>query len=502
MIKRSAGVLINISTLPSRYGIGGFGHEIENCSEFLLSSGFRYWQVLPLTTIGLGNSPYSGNSAFALNYLYVDPDALFEDGFCTKEDVDAAIYPGTPYVVDYGAVYASKDKLLRAAYRYKGEEIHSKLKAFLKDNAWAYDYSLYMTIKQMNGNDTWLNWPKEYKFKETINEKEFIKNNRKEFYFYVFSQYILTNQWKKYKDVLNKKGIQIIGDMPMYVSLDSSDVWANRKYYQLNKDGTPKKVAGVPPDYFSENGQLWGNPLYDYKVMEEDNYSWWMYRIDRMMALYDILRIDHFRAFSQYWAVPADAKTAKTGKWCKGVGNELFDLIFEKYPKDRFIAEDLGIIDDKVRKLLKKTGLPGMRVMHFGYGDLTNIHTPCNYVRNCIGYTGTHDNNTSLGWLWELDEKTRLRVLEYIGCSKDEWGRGAYDSISVKLMIRKLMESECQIAIVPLQDLFGFGSDCRMNTPGVANGNWQYRATQDQFDSCRKQYFKELNIATGRFSDK
>lgn len=499
MLKRSAGVLINISTLPSRYGIGGFGPEVEKCVEFLLEGGFKNWQVLPLTTIGLGNSPYSGNSAFALNYLYVDPDTLYKDGYIDEAQMQEAVYNGTPYIVDYAAVYTLKDRVLRHAYENKGEEIHDKLKKYLKTNTWAYDYALYMTVKEKFQNSSWLDWPKEYKFKENLDEKAFIQANRSEFYFYVFSQYVLAEQWAKCRKLLKEKGISIIGDMPMYVSLDSSDVWANRKNYQLKVDGTPKKVAGVPPDYFSENGQLWGNPLYDYKFMATNNFEWWMQRIDRMMEIYDILRIDHFRAFSEYWAVPSDAETAKEGKWCKGVGNELFELIFKKYPKDRFIAEDLGIIDDKVRRLLKKTGLPGMRVMHFGYGDLTNLHTPCNYVKNCIGYTGTHDNNTSLGWLWELDDKTRLRVLEYIGCDKDVWGRGAYDSISVKLMIKKLMESECQIAIVPLQDLFGFGSDCRMNTPGVATGNWQYRATQDQFDSCRKSYYRDLNIATGRF---
>ena len=499
MLKRSSGVLINVSTLPSRYGIGGFGHEVEKCVEFLLEGGFTRWQVLPLTTIGLGNSPYSGNSAFALNFLYIDPDKLLEAGYISEQERDEAIYPGTPYVVDYGAVFQLKDKVLRAAYKNKGEEIHDKLKKYLKANSWVYDYALYMTIKEKFNNSSWLDWPKEYKFRENVNEKDFIKENRWEFYFYVFSQYLLDIQWSDCKKYLASKKISVIGDMPMYVSLDSSDVWANRKNYQLKADGTPKKVAGVPPDYFSENGQLWGNPLYDYKYMEQNNYAWWIQRIDRMMEIYDILRIDHFRAFSEYWAVPADAETAKEGKWCKGVGNELFNLIFEKYPKDRFIAEDLGIIDDKVRRLLKKTGLPGMRVMHFGYGDKTNIHTPCNYVKNCIGYTGTHDNNTSLGWLWELNEGTRQKVLEYLGCSKDDWGRGAFDNISVKLMIKKLMESECQIAMVPLQDLFGFGSDCRMNTPGVATGNWQYRATQDQFDSCRKSYYRDLNIATGRF---
>ena len=499
MLKRASGVLLNISTLPNEYGIGGFGKEIEFGRNFLLEGGFTYWQVLPLTTIGLGNSPYSGNSAFALNFLYVDPDELYNAGFITDEDKNEAVYNGSPYNVDYGFVYYSKSKLLHKAYDNKKKDLEKKLKSFVKNKKWVNDYALYKSIKELNNNSSWIDWKDEYKFKENLDEKKFIEENKDLYYFYVFEQYILDVQWKKSKKICNEKNVKIIGDMPMYVSLDSCDVWANRKYFLLKKDGTPKKVAGVPPDYFAQDGQLWGNPLYDYEEMKKDNYSWWMDRIDQMMDIYDILRIDHFRAFSEYWAVPAEAKTAREGKWVKGVGIDLFNLIFEKYNKDRFIAEDLGIIDNKVVKLLKKTGLPGMRVMHFGFGDSDNIHLPCNYVKNCIGYTATHDNNTSLGWLFELDDKTRDRVLEYIGCDKRVWGTGAYDSISVKLMIKKVMESECQIAIVPLQDLFGFGSDCRMNTPGVANGNWTYRAVVDQFNSCRKNFYLELNKATGRF---
>ena len=499
MLKRASGVLLNISSLPSEFGIGGFGEEISRGCQFLLECGFKYWQVLPLTTIGMGNSPYSGNSAFALNSLYVDPDRLLNDGFVTEEERNEAVYDGTPYVVDYDAVRFLKTRLLHRAYDRKKDEINKDLVKYAKDNTWVNDYALYKTLKDKFENKSWLDWPKAYKFRENINEKEFIKENKEEYFYYVFEQYVLSFQWNESRKTCKKNDIKIIGDMPMYVSLDSADVWANRGNYQLKVDGTPKKVAGVPPDYFSEDGQLWGNPLYDYAAMAANGYRWWMERIDRMMEIYDVLRIDHFRAFSDYWAVPASAKTAKEGKWCKGVGIELFDLIFKKYPKDRFIAEDLGIIDNRVVKLLKKTGLPGMRVMHFGFDGSNNIHLPTNYPKNCIGYTATHDNNTSLGWLFELDEHTRDMVLKYIGCDKSVWGTGAYDSISVKLMIKKVMESDCVIGIVPLQDLFGFGSDCRMNTPGVATGNWEYRATQDQFDSCRKNFFLELNKATGRF---
>lgn len=498
MLKRASGVLINVSSLPSEYGIGGFGKEIESLCKFLKSGGFSYWQVLPLTTIGLGNSPYSGNSAFAINYLYVDPDSLYEAGFVDKEDVNNAKSKASPYLVNYDEVYAKKSALLHKAFNNKKDLLANELNNFYINNPWVKSYAMYMTLKEKFNNVSWINWPNKYKYIENIDEEKMIKENQLTFDYYVFEQYVLDFQWKNIKEKCNNLGIKIIGDMPMYVSLDSVDVWANRLDFQLYKNGQPKKVAGVPPDYFSEDGQLWGNPLYDYKQMQKDNYSWWIKRIDQAMHLYDICRIDHFRAFSEYWAIPANSTTAKNGKWVKGVGMDLFNEIFKKYDKDKFIAEDLGIIDNKVRNLINKTKLPGMRVMQFAFGEENSIHLPCNYPKNVIGYTATHDNNTTLGWLYELDEATRDKVLKYLNCDKSVWGRGAYDNVSIKLMIKKLMESECMLAIVPVQDLYGFGADCRMNTPGVAEGNWRYRTIQEQLDNCRINYFYELNKATGR----
>ena len=497
-MKRSSGVLINVSSLPSEFGIGGFGKEIEKICQFLNKGGFSYWQVLPLTTIGLGNSPYSGSSAFAVNYLYVDPNSLFEEGYIDINDLNEAKSDKSPYLVNYEDVYAKKSKVLRKAYNISKDKLIDSLEKFAKKNTWVVDYSIFMTLKKKYNNSSWLLWDKQDKYYENIDIKRFIKTNNEEYYFYVFEQYVLKKQWQKAQQICKNYGIKIIGDMPMYVSLDSVDVWANRANYQLYKNGKPKKVAGVPPDYFSQEGQLWGNPLYDYTKMKQDKFSWWIKRIDQAMQLYDVCRIDHFRAFSDYWAVPADSTTAKNGKWVKGVGMDLFNEVFKYYSKDRFIAEDLGVIDNRVVGLIKKTGLPGMRVMQFAFGEDNSMHLPVNYSINTVGYTATHDNNTTLGWLYELDDNTRQKVLNYINCDKSVWGRGAYDNVSIKLMIKKLMESECMLAVVPIQDIFGFGSDCRMNTPGVATGNWVYRTVQEQLDASRLSYFYELNKATGR----
>ena len=299
-MKRSSGVLINVSSLPSEFGIGGFGKEIEKICQFLNKGGFSYWQVLPLTTIGLGNSPYSGSSAFAVNYLYVDPNSLFEEGYIDINDLNEAKSDKSPYLVNYEDVYAKKSKVLRKAYNTSKDKLIDSLEKFAKKNTWVVDYSIFMTLKKKYNNSSWLLWDKQDKYYENIDIKRFIKTNNEEYYFYVFEQYVLKKQWQKAQQICKNYGIKIIGDMPMYVSLDSVDVWANRANYQLYKNGKPKKVAGVPPDYFSQEGQLWGNPLYDYTKMKQDKFSWWIKRIDRAMQLYDVCRIDHFRAFSDY----------------------------------------------------------------------------------------------------------------------------------------------------------------------------------------------------------
>lgn len=493
---RSAGVLLNISSLPSPYGIGGFGRETDDMCDFLLRGGFHYWQILPLNTVGLGDSPYSGTSAFAGNYLYIDPEKLAEDGAITRADAHAAEYPGEPYSVDYAFCRASKRAVVRKAFE-SGVYAHGDIEKYRRDNAgWLDDYALYMSVKDMMGGLPWWRWDEEYLRREkhaldAVRESE-------EYAYYVFEQFLFDRQWAQVRKKLASRGISIIGDMPMYVSHDSADVWAHPDIFRLDKDMNPAAVAGVPPDYFSADGQLWGNPLYDIERLKKTGYKWWLERLERAMSWYDVLRIDHFRAFSRYWSVPAGSETAREGKWEKGLGMEFLKKVFAAMPEARFIAEDLGIIDDGVRELLQKSGLPGMRVMQFGFEDGDSIHLPHNFDRFCIGYTATHDNNTTLGWLQQLPENVRDYVLRYIRCNSFGWSSGGYGCKSTKAFYRKLAESSCVLAIVPFQDMCGFGADCRMNTPGVADGNWKYRATYENLEGVDCAFFNEINSLYGR----
>lgn len=496
MLNRSAGVLLNISSLPSAYGIGGFGEECQKFCSFLIKGGYHYWQILPLNSIGLGNSPYSGVSAFAGNYLYIDPQMLFAENLISYEE-EVVCRGGNMYVTDYEFARKSKSFALHCAFarffpRYKNE-----LDAFSKKH-WVKDYALFMSLKDTHGGSPWWNWEDIYKYYKKFDKDAFINSNQDLYYYYVFEQYIFDKQWTKVKAEINSRHIKIIGDMPMYVSLDSADVWANTSNFMLDENLMPTEVAGVPPDYFSSNGQLWGNPLYDYKTMEKDNYKWWLDRFERMLSLYDVLRIDHFRAFSEYWAVNSKETTAKNGKWKKGVGMKLFDKIKEKFGDLPLIAEDLGIIDDNVRDLLRKTQLPGMRVMQFGFEDGDSIHLPHNFPQDCVGYTATHDNDTTLGWLYKLSPNILDYVLRYIECDPLKWREGGYNCESTKRFIHKLTASSCLLAIVPFQDLCGYGTDCRMNIPGVADGNWTFRATDEAMDSVDCGYFHYINSLYGR----
>lgn len=500
MLNRGAGLLLNVSSLPNYFGIGGFGEEINTLCEYLKKGGFTYWQILPLVSIGLGNSPYMSESSFSINPLYVDPISLLNEGLVSQADVDSAKFNCETYVVDYDVVKEKKHLLLVSAYNNFKNNI-DKLKPFIRKNAWVKEYAEFMMLKELNNFKPWYEWDNSIKYYDKNTVKKIVLDNIDIYNFYIFEQYILDSQWKNVKKICKDNKIQIIGDMPIYVSLDSVDVWANRDEFLLDKNGKPKKVAGVPPDYFSEDGQLWGNPLYNYSFMRKNNFTWWMNRFDRMLSLYDILRIDHFRAFSQYWAVDAKETTAKNGKWCKGVGKELFNEVYKKYSNDRFIAEDLGIIDDKVRKLIKDVNLPGMRVFQFGFDSDTSIHLPANYTENVVAYTATHDNNTTLGWLYELDDNTRRKVLNLIDCDYSVWGRGSYDNESVKKCIKYVFNSKAIIAVAPFQDLCGFGSDCRMNTPGVAENNWKYRTTSDQMRDCLWSTYYEINKETKRIND-
>lgn len=487
-MKRSGGVLMHISSLPGKYGIGTLGESAKKFIDFLFECNFGVWQVLPCGPCDEYNSPYSGKSAFAGNIYFIDPEILYKKNLLTKEDLKKCECENI-YVTDYEFLYKTREDILRTAFsRFKDEE---KVLEFVKENPWAEDYALFCAIKKEN-NLPWYEWEDGLKFRDKNALSKISEKLKEDILFYEFLQCEFFSQWEEMKKYANSKGISIIGDMPIYLSHDSTDVWANPHLFSLDKDMYIERCAGVPPDYFCEDGQKWGNPLYNWDNLKKENYSLWIDRLGYSLKMYDAVRIDHFRAFSAYWSIPADEK-ATEGRWEKGPGIEFFNTLKEIYPDANIIAEDLGDIDDDVRKLLKETGFPGMGVMQFAFitGDNTP-HLPHNYSEKTVGYTGTHDNNTLLGWLWESGEDSRRYALQYCNFHGD-WGQGGPHSESIRSVIRTLWQSGALIAIVPIQDLCGFGGDTCMNHPGVAEGNWCFRITEDALSSVDKEFYRNLN---------
>lgn len=491
--KRGAGVLMHISTLPGDYGIGVFDKNAKDFIDRIHNMGFTYWQVLPFNPTDESNSPYCSPSAFAGNFLFIDPNGLYEMGLVDKTDVESNRYTGSPYTADYEFAAEKRYTLLRKAFLNADSKIAAEIKDFELQNPWLTDYAVYMAVKEANGGKPWWEWDK----KQAV-YAECIKNIysfEKDAAFWKFVQYIFYKQWFEIKKYANEKGIAVIGDMPIYVAMDSVDVWADLPLFEIDKKTLkPKKVAGVPPDYFSENGQLWGNPIYNWSAMKKDGYSWWISRIGAALKTYDVVRIDHFRAFASYYEVDADAENAKKGKWKKGPGMELFNKVFETYPNAPIIAEDLGTFGEDVVQLLKDTDFPGMKVVQFGFdpnGD--SSHLPHNAVQNSVNYVGTHDNNTLLGWLWEADAAQRRFALEYCGFKGDNWGDGGYKSPSCRSVIETVWKSSSNVAIIAFQDMCGFGSDARMNIPGVADKNWRFRTTADTVNAVDSEYFRHIN---------
>ena len=492
--KRGAGVLMHVSTIPSDYGIGVFD---SNCLYFidkLKEMGFGFWQVLPFNPVDDSNSPYCSLSAFAGNILFIDPKQLADMGLCTEDDVRDNVYYGTPYTADYEFAKEKRMKLLKTAFSAITPEIAGKVVEFSEKNPWVVDFSLYMALKDANGGAPWWEWNSELAHYDVFMSKHRY-DYEEQSAFWRFTQYIFSEQWKKVKDYANENGIAVIGDMPIYVAMDSVDVWANLENFLIDeKTLKPQKVAGVPPDYFSEDGQLWGNPLYNWDRMEKKGFWWWLSRLNNALTTYDVVRIDHFRAFASYWQIPADSDTAKNGEWADGPKMKFFDRVFEAFPDAPIIAEDLGTFGDDVVKLLEDTKLPGMRVVQFGFDpDGDSSHLPHNAVQNSVSYVGTHDNNTILGWLWEAGESERRFALDYIGFEGENWGDGGYYSKSCRKVIEKVWASSSNTAVVAFQDMCGFGSDARMNIPGVPEKNWRFRTTKETIDCLDTEYFRKIN---------
>lgn len=470
--KRSSGVLMHISSLFGDYSCGNFGEECKYFIDFLADCGFGFWQVLPFTTVDEFGSPYKSFSAFGGNPYFIDPKMLFKKDLITEAELASSVQK-TPYACEFERLSKERMELLKnASKRVKNTE---QIENFISERKHLEKCCEYMALMTANGFKSWPEW--------TVSTPD-----AEELFMWKFIQYEFFDEWKAIKSYANGKGVKIIGDIPIYVSFDSSDVWANNDLFLLSEDHKPTAVAGVPPDYFSSEGQLWGNPLYNWDRMKADGYSWWKDRLLTMFELFDGLRIDHFRGLESYWSVPASAKTARDGHWEKGPGKDFIDMINSVSRGHLVIAEDLGCITDEVAELVEYSKFPGMRVFQFGFlSDCDSPHQPHNYPENCIAYTGTHDNNTLLGYVWELDEDKRRGMLEYCGYTDKNWDK-CYDSI-----IRTMFESHAGTVIFPIQDLLKYGSDTRLNRPGEAAGNWTYRITKDQLDTIDRSYYKRLN---------
>ncbi len=471
-MRRASGVLMHISSLFGDYSIGGFSEHAKYFIDFLSDSGFSYWQVLPFSMADAYNSPYKSFSAFAGNPYFVDLEALHQKGLLTKEELHAC-RQHTPYSCEYDRLREMRiEVLLKASQRV---EDRTEIEMFIAENPYLEQFCRFMALKEVNGQTCWMEWKREQLCPKRL-------------FLWQFIQLEFFRQWTEIKAYANSKDIKIIGDLPFYVAYDSADVWANPELFLLDESGRPTHVAGVPPDYFTPNGQLWGNPVYDWKKMEADGFSWWQARIRHTLSLFDGVRIDHFRALSSYWMVPFGSETAREGAWGKGPGVKLVDKIKEIKGKKLVIAEDLGEITEDVTELLSHSGFPGMRVLQFGFlGEDDSTHLPHNYSENCVAYTGTHDNNTLLGYVWELSETQRSRLFSYCGYIGTDWAEGC-DSV-----IRTLLASHASLAIFPIQDLLGFGRDTRMNVPGRAEDNWGFRLTKEQLDSIDREKYYNLN---------
>lgn len=480
-MERKSGVLLHVSSLPSGYGIGNFGVGAREFVDFLSDAGFRVWQVLPLCMPDEYNSPYKSRASYSINPYFIDLEALASDGLITAAELGSA-REGGEYLCEYERLAKERIPLLRRAAERAAEraELSEAVADFLAAHPEVRNAARFLALRDANGGAPWQEWKSD-------------KCDPVQLFSWEFIEYEAYSQWLSLKQYANLRGIEIIGDLPMYSDLDSADVYFNREAYRLDPDGYPTCVAGVPPDAFAEDGQLWGNPLYNYSKMKPDGYAFWRRRIECSLELFDGVRIDHFRAFEAYWSVPAGARSAREGRWVKGAGRALVDVI-RAAARDRLvIAEDLGVITDGVRSLLKYSRLPGMRVLQFAFSDgADNLHLPHNHTENTVVYTGTHDNNTSLGYLYECSGCERDRVISYLGCGEGDLTAAA------RGMVRAALASTARLAVLPMQDLLGYGADTRMNTPGTSEGNWAYRLAPWQLSSLDREAWRRINSLYGR----
>lgn len=489
---RKSGFLLPVASLPGKYGIGSFSEEAYHFIDCLKEAGQSYWQILPLGPTGYGDSPYQSFSTFAGNPYFIDLDTLIEEGLLNKSEVECADWGSDKTNIDYEKIWRSRFSVLKLAYNrfdYKNDE---KYDIFVKENAfWLDDYALYMAVKNYFNGVSFIEWDEGIRRRNPEDMEKYRSELKDEIDFYKFQQFKFSEQWNKLKTYANENGIKIIGDIPIYVAFDSADTWANPELFQFDEEGLPTGVAGCPPDGFSATGQLWGNPLYNWEYHKQTGYAWWIERIRNCYKLYDVIRIDHFRGFDEYYNIPYGDATAEFGKWEKGPGIDLFNVVRKQLGDLDIIAEDLGFLTDTVLKLVKDTGYPGMKVLQFAFDSREESdYLPHNYSNNCVVYTGTHDNNTICGWYEELSEKDRLFANEYLDNADSGMDKLNWD------YIRLAMGSVANLCIIPVQDYLGLGKEARINTPATLGTNWKWRMSEGAFS---KELLKKIYKLTKMF---
>ena len=493
MLDRSSGILMPVSSLPSKYGIGTFGREAYNFIDFLHEAGQKYWQMLPLGPVSYGDSPYSPFSAFAGNPCYIDLESLIEEGFLSLDDCEA-LNIGDEYV-DYEKQFDFRYEILHKAFLNCKSEYSDKINIFRANNQWVEDYGLFMALKYHFSQLPWFEWDVEISNRNEPALGKYKARFKGEVQFWIFLQCVFFEQYGKLKDYAHKRGISIIGDIPIYAAKDSVEAWAERKLFQVDENMHISMEAGVPPDLFSDAGQLWGNPVYNWGYLKETSYEWWIKRLKLSFGMYDIVRIDHFRGLDEFWAVPAGSENAVAGKWMPAYGKELFEQAIKKLGKLNIIAEDLGIITDSVIKLKNELGFPGMKVLQFAFdGNPLNPYLPESHEENSVAYTGTHDNDTIKGWLEKLNNEARNYVFNVLEINPEKYT----DNDIIYALISKMLSSNSKLAVIPLQDYLCLGSQARINTPSTPEGNWTWRVKKEMFTDKLITKIREMTAKSSR----
>lgn len=492
-MERSSGILLPILSLPSPYGIGTMGKAAYGFVDFLAKAGQSFWQMLPVGPTSYGDSPYQSFSAFAGNPYFIDLDMLREEGLLSQTEIDAVDWGDDPQRVDYAKIYENRFALLEKAKERGWARDAAAVSRFTEENqGWLMEYALYMALKRHFGMKAWTEWEDEA---IRLRRPDALERYRRELAgdieLFIYIQYLFFRQWNALRDYAKKQGIGIIGDLPIYVAMDSADVWAEPKFFRLDEKNIPYEVSGVPPDAFSAEGQLWGNPLYDWDEMKKDGYGWWIRRVDGAAKLYDVLRIDHFRGLESYWAVPYGDTNAKNGRWVKGPGMDLVSVLKNWFPQVSFIAEDLGYLTPEVQQLLRDSDFPGMKVLEFAFDSREpSDYLPHTYPTHCVCYVGTHDNETVMAWKEAAAPADIAMAVKYLGLNEEEgfhWG-----------ILRGGMSSVAELFVAQMQDFLGLGAEARMNTPSTLGGNWQWRLEEDQITDALAEKIADLTQLYGR----